>query len=190
MINDKIELLAEVVTRSGYEDLIPRSSIAIGMAEKIIEKQLRVSEMFESVVLTLDLNGMGLLPADLLQIIEVKQGLNLSSGQFSKEKIKDNNFYGFYIETNKLYHNPIIENVALDYYKKIPSLNASNTNWLLDADPNIYLTALLMQAYQMKNDIENTIIYKNYLSELLYDYQVDDNIKRYSNMVMTARGVV
>lgn len=190
MIHDKAELLAEIVTRSGYEDIIPRGSVAIGLAEKIIEKEIRVSSMINSVTLTLNSVGMGTLPTDLLEIIEVRQNNSLQSAQYQKDFVAKNNYYGFYIDKNTLFHNPIVPSVSLKYYQKLPSLNDNNTNWLLDADPGIYITALMMQAYEMAKDIENAVVYKNYLNELLVNLQTADNIKQYSKYTMTARGVV
>lgn len=190
MINDKAELLAEIVSRSGYEDIIPRASVAIGLAEKIIEKQLRVSDMVNSLLVSLDSEGMGVLPVDLLEIIEIRQPNSYQSTQYQKDLIVKNNYYGFYVEVDKIFHNPITPTVNLVYYQKIPSLNANDTNWLLNEDAEIYITALMMQAFQMANNIENAVIYKNYLIELLNDYQTADNIKKYSVYTMTARGVV
>lgn len=190
MINDKAELLAEIVTRSGYEDIIPRASVAIGLAEKIIEKQLRVSDMINSVSVSLDNTGMGILPSDLLEIIEIRQPNSYQSSQHQKDLIVKNNYYGFYVEADKFFHNPIIPTINLIYYQKIPSLNANDTNWLLNDDPDIYISALMMQAFQMANNIDSAVIYKNYLGQLLNDYQTADNIKKYSVYTMTARGVV
>ena len=63
-------------------------------------------------------------------------------------------------------------NLTLEYWQRIPSLETNSTNWLMTANPDIYLYGLLVEAYLFNQDQENAIVWKGRRDDLA------DEIKR------------
>lgn len=189
MVNDKAELIAEVVNRSSYPDLVNRMNIVIGLAERQIEKNLRVSDMVVSDILTFDGLGFADLPSDMLELIELRNGeykVSVVGKEASKVLICEN----VYIEGNKVKVTPVVSALNITYYQKIPSLNNNQTNWLLEKEPEIYLSGVLLQAFIMSGDREQAGVAREYFNDMMIDFKAQDNSYRYSKQVLTLEGVV
>lgn len=57
--------------------------------------------------------------------------------------------------------------VLLRYYQKVPALTVSNTtNWLLTANPDLYLNGCLYEAAKLQRDVEAVALYKGARDEI------------------------
>ena len=74
MIQDYAELIAEVTTRSSVSDVATRAKMHVGMAENMLSKRLRTSDMETAVVLTTDADGLAALPSDYAEMRSIRAG--------------------------------------------------------------------------------------------------------------------
>jgi hypothetical protein len=68
----------------------------------------------------------------------------------------------------------------MDYYAALPGLAANSTNWLLTAQPNIYIFALMQQVYLLMLDEEKVAKTAIVLDSLIADLSRSDAAKRFT----------
>ena len=79
--------------------------------------------------------------------------------------------------------------VNIVYYSRFASLITSSTNWLMTNHPNIYLFAVLIEAYTYLQDKEQSGVYaQRYMQELAQLQFVDDRSAR-SGSALRVRAV-
>ncbi len=166
MISDYPELIAEVAERSGVSDVATRAKMYVGMAEKALSKRLRLAEQEKSVELVTDATGAVDLPADFEEIRTILVGDRYIDRK-PLEVILRGRQTGYAVEGRVLKSSHALTAHQLVYYASLPGLEANNTNWLLDDEPEIYLHAVLFQVYTAKNDIARAEATAAYLAGLI-----------------------
>jgi len=123
---DYTELLVEARERSGIPGMIDRGPYYVRNAERMLEKALKVGAMEKCVTLITDDQGNADLPDDFLEL----------------RRDEDAKVNGATLETNVP-----LGTLDIRYYAKLPSVETYGTNWLLDAEPELYMQAVLYQVY-------------------------------------------
>ncbi len=187
MIADYSELVVEAASRSGHGDIVDRAKAIVGMAEAYLSRHLRVADMETSATLTTNANGTAALPSDYQDARLVRYGTatyqRVPYGEMQAGRI------GFAVVGDNLHCSAKSANIALDYYASIPGLAANSTNWLLIADPVLYLQAVLFQVHTLKYEFDKAQAIASYRDSLLSDLQETDNIRRFRGTRIYANGV-
>ncbi|MBO6507979.1 MAG: hypothetical protein JJ979_05770 [Roseibium sp.] len=187
MIADYPELIAEVSHRSKRSDVVNRAAMYVGLAERMLSKRLRLSEMLAEVEATTDSSGLADLPDGYQEMKTVtvhdcelrRRPLNLI---LTKAKA------GYAIQARKIKSSFRSTPHQLVYFGAVPSLEANNTTWLLDLEPELYIQAVLFQIYTGNNEIEQAQATAGYLSGLIDDANDADAAARHSGTVVSLGG--
>ena len=178
-ISDYTELLIEAAERSGDSTLPSRGKMLVGMAETYLNKKLRVSGMEGSETLTTDASGHATMPSGWAEIKGIYYD-NVRVPRLTYSPVEDDFvFWGYYTDGDTLKSNLKSRDIVVLYYQVIPSLHDNGTNWLLTAEPEIYLTALAWQASLRASDLELAGAAKGYLDNLIDEYSKHDSRKRH-----------
>lgn len=132
---DYSELVSEVQHRSGVTDVASRAEHYVRSAERAMEKRLRVGAMEKIATITADETGDALLPDDFLQLRTTAAGT---------------------IAGNVLLTHNCATSFPIQYYAKIPSITLG-PNWLSEAEPELYIQAVLAQVYTANGMAEQAI---------------------------------
>ena len=162
------ELIAEVALRCGLPEIPARAEYLTRQAERDLEKVLRVGPMEAEATLTADAYGKAALPADFLAF--------RSDGKASWP-VSGN---GITVRPSQVF--------TLTYYAKLPSVVDNGTNWLLDLEPEIYVLAVLLQAYGAAMD-ERAAGVGSMLAERVRAFVREDRIARYGAQKIDISGV-
>lgn len=152
---DYPELVLEAALRSGIPEFPARAEHFVRQAERDLEKALRVGQMEATASLTANSDGEAPLPVDYLAAIS--PCLVISGGNIITAP--DQAF-------------------DLNYYAKLPSVITNSTNWLLELEPEIYINAVLLQAFAAQAD-DRTGPIGQILNERLRAFKREDAIARY-----------
>ena len=187
MINDYAELIAEAAQRTGVTDVASRAKMYVGMAEKALSRQLRVADMEADVTLTTDSLGCVDLPDDYIAARAVfVNTAELPRQSFSQ--IRQEHASGYVIQGSVLQSSETETDHDLAYYAAIPSLEANDTNWLLEAEPELYLHAVMFQIYTGTNDLENAQVTAGYVGLLIEELMKSDRVARFAGMKIAVAG--
>ena len=188
MINDYAELITEAAHRTGVTDVASRAKMYVGMAEKALSKRLRVADMEAETTLATDNLGRVDLPDDYVAARAVfVNKAELPRKAFSQ--IRQERACGYVIQGSVLHSSERETDHDLAYYAAIPSLEANNTNWLLDAEPELYLQAVIFQVYTAKSDLEKAQATAGYLNALIEGVTQQDTVARYAGMKIATPGM-
>lgn len=188
MISDYSELVTEVSARSGISDVANRAKMFVGMAEKNLSKHLRLSGMETSAILTTDADGNVSLPSDYQEMRSIRVNQR-NHDRISLDALLSGQC-GYAVQGKVLKSSYKSAPHAIVYYAAIPSLEANNTNWLLEDEPETYLQAVLFQVYTANNELEKAQAASEYVSHLMATANESDNLKRYSGTHINFRGVM
>lgn len=188
-ISDYSELVTEVVHRSGVSDVANRASMYVGMAERMLEKQLRTSDMEVSTTLTTDATGTVAMPTDHLETRSVR------ARDAELSKIPLTSFLhgyrcGYSVQGSSLLSSYAETDHSMVYYARLPSLVVNGTNWLLEKEPEIYLNAFLFQVYQATGALEQAQTTAAYLGPLLEAVNAADHMDRLAGTHIDFRGLM
>ncbi|QAX31311.1 phage adaptor protein [Leisingera sp. NJS204] len=187
MIADYPELIAEVSHRSGVSGVVNRAKMYVGMAERALSKRLRVADMETAATLTTDAQGRAALPADFeaVRMITVPPGVELAARPIASVQSKYAGRPGYAIQARELLSTVKETDHELAYYAALPSLEADNTNWLLEKESEIYLQAVLFQVYAGENELERAQATAGYLGALIDALADADLIQRHAHTRIT-----
>ncbi|MBM1556669.1 hypothetical protein JQV19_08415 [Sulfitobacter mediterraneus] len=177
-ISDYTELLIEASERGGDPTLPTRGKMLVGLVENHLNKKLRVSDMEASTTVTTDANGEATIPSGWVGLEGVYyDDVRVPRLMYSPVE-QDFVSWGYYTSGDTIKSNLKSRSIVIRYYSAIPSLHTNSTNWLLTAEPEIYLTGLAWQMALRSNDFEKAALAKGYLDSLLGDFRKDDSAKR------------
>lgn len=166
MISDYPELISEVSRRSKVSDVANYAAMHVGMAETALSKMLRLADMETAVEITTDAAGEVALPTDYIEMRSILIGTREVERK-SLPLVLAGTVCGYAVQGKTLKSTFKSMAHSCVYYAAIPSLEAANTNWLLEAEPEIYLQAVLQQVYAEQMDIEKATATANYLATLV-----------------------
>jgi hypothetical protein len=163
---DYPELIAEVTERTG-ETVAPRASLYVTLAEKQLAKRLRLSERTDTV--TTDSDGTADLPDDFGYLRDlVYQGNVIEAVDVTR--IGGTYTTGYAIQGTSLLTNYANADLTLHYFAGLPSIVDFLTNWLLEAEPEIYIYAVMQQVFMAKLQVEKAQAAAAVLDGLIADY--------------------
>jgi hypothetical protein len=187
MLSDYSELIAEASHRTGLTDVASRAKMYVGMAEKALSKRLRVADMETVALISTDSSGSVDLPSDYV----TTRAVFVNKAELvrkSLSQIKQDRAFGYVIQGGKFVSSETETEHSLAYYAAIPSLEANNTNWLLDQEPELYLQAVMFQIHTAATDLEKAQATGAYLNSLLQGVTDTDNAARYAGMKIATPG--
>ena len=188
MIVDWPSLLMEAATRAGAPGLVARGEMLTRMAEADLNRRLRVAGQEASVTLTTDPFKEVALPADFLEARGVYIGYERLE-KVSLSLLRTEQLEGYAIQGTTLFSSRAETDHALDYYATLPALGRTlASNWLLAANPDLYLFALLKQMWLAQNNVEAAQAAGAYMATLVAEMQGDDAHRRFGGQMMTFVG--
>lgn len=141
----------------------------VALFEAWANRVLRVRQMETSTTLTPS-SGAANLPSDYLQWRRVKW---TGDPNIEMEYVHPSILNGYYpvadsfapslftIEGGSIKTQSTDANdLTLEYWQKVPSLETNSTNWLMSAHPDLYLYGTLLEAYLFNQDQDNAIVWK------------------------------
>lgn len=177
-IADYSELVIEVASRTGRGDLPQRAAMLTGMLETHLNKRLRTTDQEASSSVTTDASGDATLPSGFLEIKGVYyDDVRVPRLTFSPVEV-DFTGWGWYSEGSTLKSNLLGQALEIRYYAAIPSLASNGTNWLLTAEPEIYLIGLTWQTHMFEGELEKAMVARSYLDQLIGEFMTADLTKR------------
>jgi hypothetical protein len=177
----------EHVRNPGITDVFPR---LVKMAETTFNRRLRCREQVStaSVVIT---GGVAALPTDFQEVIGVYTGAGIeyiAQPLQVLQEVQSRGYFGI-SGTNIMARND--ETLTLQYYAKIPTIadDLTDTNWLLEKHPGLYLYAVGLEAAKYLRDVEtaqatNTLVEMEFTAAATEDAQ-----QRYSRARVRVQGV-
>lgn len=152
---DFLDLQTAVVEHVGnpsIADVFPR---LVKLAEVTMNRRLRCREQITtaSVVVT---GGVGALPSDFQEIIGVYDGAGIEYIAQPLQVLKEAQSRGYYAISRSNIVTKNDETLTLEYYAKVPTITDSltDTNWLLQKHPGLYLYAVGAEAAKYLKDVE------------------------------------
>lgn len=152
---DFLDLQTAVVEHVGnpsIADVFPR---LVKLAEVTMNRRLRCREQVTtaSVVVT---SGVGALPSDFQEVIGVYDGAGIEYIAQPLQVLKEAQSRGFYAISGSNIVTKNDETLTLEYYAKVPTITDSltDTNWLLQKHPGLYLYAVGAEAAKYLKDVE------------------------------------
>lgn len=156
---DFAELVTEAQIRSGVTDVASRAEHYVRSAERMLEKRLKVGAMEQVATLVADADGVIALPTDFLQWRTTGAGDIAGSGVTSARPG---------------------QSVNVQYYAKLPSI-IDGPNWLSDAEPELYIQAVLFQIYTANGMADQAVATNTLLAALIQQVEEADIRARYLN---------
>lgn len=157
---DFTELLIEVRNRSGLPFVIEQGTRIVQAAERFLQRRLKDMNMETVATLATDEDGIAPLPSDFLQAAG-DDAVNITG--------------------NEIYTDTVNGTVQFRYYASLPSVETNTTNWLMTLEPEIYVQAVLAQAYVVAGDADKVTTHRALLDEMLGDLRRQDVIAKYAN---------
>lgn len=171
----------------------------LSLAEARINRDLRVSEMVTRVNPYVVSSEFQAVPPDFAGIKSIRLldaptwDLDfIEPDQMAHQAMESHGVQSPYLkyytyEAGNFWFGPPVQqswNCELKYYAVIPSLATNNTNWLLAQRPDIYLFALLREAYDFYEDDEQLQKYDQRLVDAIRNANAADRKKKAaSNLV-------
>jgi hypothetical protein len=185
---DLPELIAETVERTGDSGLPTRASLYLQLAEVDLKKRLRIGANETVATLTTDASGNVNLPADYSELRSLFIA-GMPVRNTALPSVEDKLTPGYTIQGHQLQTTYANTPVTLHYYAAIPTLQTTGTNWLIVAEPEVYIYAMMRQVYLAKLDVEKAQACDVVLSNLIAEILRADRIKRFGKLPYRVAGV-
>ncbi len=152
---DFIDLQTAVVEHVGnpsIADVFPR---LVRLAEVNMSRRLRCREQISTASVVIS-GGSGALPVDFQEVIAVYDGAGIEYIQQPLQALKEPQVRGYYGISGGNLVAKIDETLTVEYYAKVPTITDSltDTNWLLQKAPGLYLYAVGAEAAKYLRDVE------------------------------------
>lgn len=153
--NDFIDLQTAVVEHVGNPSIVDVFPRLVKLAEVNMNRRLRCREQISTAQVTLS-NGSAALPTDFQEIIAVYDGAGIEYIQQPVQVLKEPQPRGYYGISGGNIVAKIDETLTVEYYAKVPTITDSltDTNWLLQKAPGLYLYAVGAEAAKYLRDVE------------------------------------
>lgn len=182
MFKDYTELVVTATGMSGDVDAANYSRTLVGVLEAKLSRKLKVRQSVETRrVKTSDI-GQASLPGDFIQMIHVMQADEFIDAVPYQTVINDN-YSGYSILGTKIHCTHKSADLDLTYYAKLPSLEETGCNWLLEEAPDIYLHGLVMEIAAKNLEIEKVASIKPYLDGLIQEFLASSRVAETTKVV-------
>jgi hypothetical protein len=185
---DYSELIAEVTARTGDSTVATRAALFTALAETALSKMLRVGAAEKTVTLTTDADGVATLPSAYGRLREIRYAgypLPVADVQAIQAKTQT----GYYMSGGDIITSLPDAPITLYYYEAIPPLSYFDTNWLSDAEPEIYIYAVMKQVFAANLDTEKAAAADAMLTTLVDNFIRADAVARFSKTQYTPPGI-
>lgn len=190
VFSDALDLrtaVIEHVRNPGITDVFPR---LVKMAETTFNRRLRCREQVTtaSVVIT---GGVAALPTDFQEVIGAYTASGIEYIQQPlqvQQEVQSRGYFGI-SGTNIIARND--ETLTLQYYAKIPTIadDLTDTNWLLEKHPGLYLYAVGAEAAKYLRDVETAQATMQLVEMEFTAAAAEDAQQRYSRARVRVQGV-
>lgn len=187
MIHDVSELVAEAARIAGRNNLPAHAPMLIGFLERTLNTELRTDAMVTEAALTTDADGEQYLPSGYLEMISVTYGTNKKPLRRLTRSMLNTGVDGYCVSADRLISAKAGVAHTLTYYTEIPGLWASETNWLLQSHPEVYLRGLVYEMHKDANDAESAIAAKTLFDMAIVGVKADDRRERRIDTVVMPR---
>ena len=179
--------VVEHVRNPGIADVFPR---LVRMAETTFNRRLRCREQMDSASVVIS-GGSGALPADFQEVIGVFNGAGIEYIGQPVNALKEVQPRGYFAISGSTILAAADETLTLDYYAKIPTIadDLTDTNWLLEKHPGLYLYAVGMEAAKYLRDVETAQATAALVEVEFTAAAAEDAQQRYSRARVRIQGV-
>jgi len=179
-LDDYAELVLEAARRTGVTDLTTRADMVVGMAEKYLSKRLRLAGQETETTLTTDSDGEATLPSDFEEIRSVRVSDRIFP-RLDLDRVLTGSADGFTVRGSTLVSTKASADHVIVYYASIPSLDSNDTNHLLTAEPELYLYAVIFQAYSSAGDLEKAAVARGYVDTMIEEANLRSYLIRHGD---------
>ena len=182
---DLLDLRTAVIEQVGRPDIADVFPRFVAMAESRLNRSLRMREQISNAVIAFS-SGAGSLPSDFSEMI----GLFAPSGaEYVQQSPQHMNGYTYSIQSGQIVSPLIGGDANALYYATIPALVAmTDSNWLLDRYPDIYLYAVAFEAAKHGRDKELAGDMRGLMDDAIATAKGDDEAARYSRARVRVAG--
>jgi hypothetical protein len=180
------DIIVEATDRTGYSNLATRAAMYTAMAENDLNRRLRVGEMDAAIVITTDATGRAPLPIDFLEA----RSLRYATCEMKQVKLTELQMFttGYAVQGGSVVTRYSATDLPLDYYAALPPLPEFGTNWLSETYPELYICAVMKQAFIARMDAEKTLAAESLLGAIIAQMQTADAQKRFVSLPWGATG--
>ena len=179
--------VVEHVRNPSIADVFPR---LVKLAEVGFNRRLRCREQISTATVTVS-GGAGVLPADMAEIIGVYDAAGVEYIAQPLQAVKVSQGRGYYAISGGNIVTRNDEDLTVEYYAKVPTITDSLTdsNWLLQKHPGLYLYGVGMEAAKYLRDVETAQATSALLDMEYTAAAAQDDQDRYSRARVRVAGV-
>lgn len=185
---DLLDLRTAVVEQVGRPDIADVFPRLVALAEAAFNRKLRARDQITTATLTLA-SGTVALPSDYAEMIGVYDGNGNEYVQQPQQAAHMDRCY-YAINGSNLTLYGYSGDVTTQYYATIPALSdMTDSNWLLQKYPGVYLYGVATEAAKWMRDRELASDMAGLLQGEITDLRADDETARYSRARVRVQGV-
>lgn len=179
--------VVEHVRNPSIADVFPR---LVKLAEVGFNRRLRCREQISTATVTIS-GGSGVLPTDMAEIIGVYDAAGVEYIAQPLQAVKVSQGRGYYAISGGNIVTRNDEDLTVEYYAKVPTITDSLTdsNWLLQKHPGLYLYGVGMEAAKYLRDVETAQATSALLDMEYTAAAAQDDQDRYSRARVRVAGV-
>ena len=179
--------VVEHVRNPSIADVFPR---LVKLAEVGFNRRLRCREQISTATVTI-LGGSGALPTDMAEIIGVYDAAGVEYIAQPLQAVKVSQGRGYYAISSGNIVTRNDEDLTVEYYANVPTITDSLTdsNWLLQKHPGLYLYGVGMEAAKYLRDVETAQATSALLDMEYTAAAAQDDQDRYSRARVRVSGV-
>ena len=172
---DYLDLRTAVIEQVGDASVVDVFDRLTKLAEVYLTRNLRMSQQLSETDLVVS-GGVASLPDDFAETFGVYDRNGYEINQQTLQDLQgDTSRDGTY---------------TLQYYAKIPTLTGAptNSNWLLEAHPDVYLYSVAYEAAKHLRDTESAQAFMALREDAVFDARGSDHRTRYSRTRVRVKG--
>jgi len=179
--------VVEHVRNPSIADVFPR---LVKLAEVGFNRRLRCREQISTATVTIS-GGAGVLPADMAEIIGVYDAAGVEYIAQPLQAVKVSQGRGYYAISGGNIVTRNDEDLTVEYYANVPTITDSLTdsNWLLQKHPGLYLYGVGVEAAKYLRDVETAQATSALLDMEYTAAAAQDDQDRYSRARVRVSGV-
>lgn len=188
------ELKAALASWANRTDLTSQLDDCITLFESDFNRNVRVSSMEASMVSTPLVSGAATLPTAFLAFKEVRFGgdTNYTLQPKSLEWIRSQEASTgkakyFAVSDTQIVCWPTTGPVIGTYYRSLPTLTGTSSNWLLASHPDIYLAGCLAELFMFTQDDQRTAMWRQRATSAVDALQRSDDKDLFDGGILAVR---
>lgn len=186
---DFIDLRTAVVEQVGTSKIANIFPRLVKLAEAQLNRKLRTRNQITEATVTVA-SGVAPLPADFLEVLALKNANGFEYIAQTPQEVRTGVQY-YFINGNNLVAPGLTGDLTLQYYAALPTITdggLTDSNWLLQKYPHVYLYACAFEAAKNLREKELASDMGGLLERELSDVYGDDFTARYSRARVRVAG--